>query len=308
MKILLTTTSFQDTPGEHQRLLNSKGFIVDKLRGPLTSDRLINIIGNYDGIICGDDEINKDVINAAKEGKVKVISKYGIGIDKIDLEEIKKTNIKLFNTPGVNNEAVAEHFFSLLLTFEKNIIKENNLIQSQKWVRLIGHEIFNKSIGIIGLGNVGKEIAKRAHAFGMKIHSYDLAYDYNFCKKFDIKCYDDLSEMYNKIDYLSLNLPLNNKTKEIINSDAFNMFKNDIVIVNTARAGLIDRDALVYSLDNNKIRGYLTDVLDEEPMEENHPFLKYDNVIITPHIGSRNYETVARQGLAAVNNLLDNLV
>lgn len=307
MRVLVTTTSFQDTLGDHKELLEKQGFDLEYLRGPLTSDKLIDIIGNYDGIICGDDEINKDVILAAKNGKLKVISKYGIGIDKIDVEELKKTEIRLFSTPGVNNEAVAEHFFSLLLTFEKNIIAEHAFIQSKSWVRLIGHEIFEKSIGILGLGNVGKEIAKRAFAFGMKIYAYDLSYDVEFCEKYKITCCKSPAEMYDKINYLSLNLPLNSNTKHIIDKIAFNKFGNDIVIINTARSGLIDTDALLYSLSKNLIRGYLTDVLDIEPMEDDEALLNYENVIITPHIGSRNHETVERQGRAAVNNLINNL-
>lgn len=307
MKILLTTTSFQDTPGQHQSLLYSKGFTVHKLRGPLTSDKLIPIIGDYDGVICGDDEITKEVIDAGLNGNLKVISKYGIGLDKVDLIELKKTKLKIFNTPGVNNEAVAEHFFSLLLTFEKNILQENKFIQSNKWIRLIGHEIYDKSIGIIGLGNVGKEIVKRAHAFGLKVHCYDIKYDLEFCEKYEVTCYDTIIDLYDKIDYLSLNLPLNKFTANIINEVAFNKFKSSIVIINTARAGLIDEQCLINSLKKNKIRGYLTDVLNTEPMIDNHPLLEFDNVIITPHIGSRNHETVVRQGLAAVNNLLNNI-
>ena len=307
MKILLTTTSFQDTLGPHLDLLYSKNFIINRLRGPLSSAELTPIIGAYDGIICGDDEINKAVISAGVKGNLKVISKYGIGLDKVDLHEVQKTKIKLYNTPGVNNEAVAEHFFSLLLSFEKKILKENSYIQSQKWVRLIGREIFNKSIGIIGLGNVGKEIAKRAHAFGLKIHVFDRVYDSEFCKKYDVNFYENVVNLFDKIDYLSLNLPLNAETANIINEDAFARFKKDIVIVNTARSGLIDEKCLIRSLRESKVRGYLTDVLDKEPMIENHPLLQFDNVIITPHIGSRNHETVARQGLAAVHNLFNNL-
>lgn len=307
MKILLTSTSFQDTPGPHQDLLYNQDFQVDKLRGPVSSNELIPIISKYDGIICGDDEINKNVINAAKSGKLKVISKYGIGIDKIDTNELRKTNIKLFNTPGVNNESVSEHFFSLLLSFEKHIIQQNNFIQNQKWVRLIGHEIFNKSIGIIGLGNIGKEIAIRASAFGLKIHAYDIKYDLVFCKKYNITTYKKLYNIFDKVDYISLNLPLNNSTRKIINKTAFEKINSNAVIVNTARSGLIDQKYLIESLKKNKIRGYLTDVLEKEPMIKNEPLLEYDNVLITPHIGSRNYETVARQGIKAVNNLINNL-
>jgi D-3-phosphoglycerate dehydrogenase / 2-oxoglutarate reductase len=304
MKILLTSTSFQDTPGQHMTKLQSCGFEIDMLRGPLTANQLLPIIANYDGVICGDDDFNEEVLREGKSGSLKILSKYGIGLDKIDLQTSKELDIKVFSTPGVNHQAVAEHAFALLLSYEKNIIPGNEIVQQNKWKRLIGRELYGKSVGILGLGNVGKEVAKRASAFGMKIFACDIKTDEYFNSKYEVNFCISLSAFSKEIDYLFLTLPLNSQTKNIIDENEFNSFKNDIVIINTARAGLINEKSLVDKLEHKELRAYLTDVLMDEPIINEHPLLKYSNVIITPHVGSRNYETVERQGLKAVLNLL----
>jgi D-3-phosphoglycerate dehydrogenase / 2-oxoglutarate reductase len=307
LKILLTSTSFQDTPGRHHKVLNDLNYKIDYLRGPLPAKDLLPIIDKYDGVICGDDEYNEEVLKKGSKGKLKSLSKYGIGLDKIDLKAAQKLGIKIFNTPGVNNAAVAEHFFALLLTFEKNIIEENNIVQKNKWTRLIGHELVGKSIGIFGLGSVGKEVSKRAIAFGMNVFAFDKQEDKEFLKENNIKFFDTIDEILPLLDYISLNLPLNSFTKNLLGDNEFNLMKEGIVIVNTARAELINLEVLLNNLNSNKIRGYLTDVLENEPIIDNHPLLKFNNVIITPHIGSRNYETVARQGSQAVKNIFSYL-
>ena len=305
MKLLITSTSFQDTPGLHKEEILNKGFDIDYLRGPLTKKELIPIISKYDYIICGDDEYDKDVLKIGKESKLKVLSKYGIGLDKIDLEYAQNNNIHVFNTPNVNSEAVSEHVFALLLSFEKNIIAENQITKNNQWTRLIGHELFNRKILIMGMGSVGKEVCKKAKAFGMKVYGFDIKKDEAFINKYKINFTPNFKSILSEIDYISLNMPLNNSTKHIINEQIFEICKNEIVIINTARGELVNQDDLIDHLEKGNIRGYLTDVLDYEPIKPNHPLTKFNNVIITPHIGSRNYETVERQGLKAVFNLLN---
>ena len=305
MKLLITSTSFQDTPGLHKEEILKSGFEIDYLRGPLTKHELMPIISKYDYIICGDDEYDKDVLKIGKESKLKVLSKYGIGLDKIDLEYAQKNNIKVFNTPNINSEAVSEHVFALLLSFEKNIIAENQITKNNEWTRLIGHELFNRKILIMGMGSVGKEVCKRARAFGMDVYGFDIKKDEEFVKKNDVNFITNFKSVLPDIDYISLNMPLNKTTKHILNGSVFNICKNEVVIVNTARGDLVNQDDLIHNLKNHKIRGYLTDVLDSEPIKPNHPLVNFKNVIITPHIGSRNYETVERQGLKAVKNLLN---
>jgi len=306
-KILLTSTSFQDTPGSHQELLNEQGFEIVKLRGPLKEAVLLDIIDQFDGIICGDDEITRRVIEKGISGKLKIISKYGIGLDKIDLLAAREFNIPVTNCPGVNQVTVAEHVFALLLSFSKNIVQENEFVQKSQWVRLIGFELCNKVIGIIGTGSVGKEVVKRSIAFGMKVIAFDKFPDHEFASKQGFNYCNKIEDLLTQSDVISLNLSLTEETANLISLNEINLLKNDIVIVNTARAGLVDQNAIIQGLDSGKIKGYLTDVLEEEPIIKNHPLLKYKNVLITPHIGSRTYENVVNQGLMAVENLLNNI-
>jgi D-3-phosphoglycerate dehydrogenase / 2-oxoglutarate reductase len=303
MQILLTTTSFIDTPGLHQKKLYNSKYKIDTLRGPLKEKVLLPIISNYDGIICGDDDISKKVIIKGSKGKLKVISKYGIGLDKIDLNAAKKCDIPVFSTPGVNHITVSEHILALIFTYYKNIHLEHQITQSGKWNRLIGNEVFKKKIGILGLGRIGKELYKRVKAMGMKPLVYDLNIDKKFVSENKVKVSESIEQLVEDIDILSLTLPLSKMSKGIINKKLIEKTKKNIILVNTSRALIVDQKSLIYLLKEKKIKAYLTDVLEEEPMTKHHPLLEFDNVIITPHIGSRTFESVQRQGSMAVENL-----
>ena len=274
------------------------------MRGPIKFDVLLPIINLYDGVICSDDEYKREVIKKGSEGKLKIISKYGVGLDSIDLEAAKEFGVTITNCELVNHITVAEHVMALLFTYYKNIHLEYNITRKGEWKRLTGHELFGKKMGIVGLGKIGKELAKRAKAFGMLVSAFDKFYDDKFMSQYGIEKNDSLEEMVKKVDILSLNLKLNNKTEGIISSDLiFQHMNKGMVIINTARGKLVDLDALVEALDTGKLGAYLTDVLDEEPMVPNHPLQDKENVIITPHIGSRTYESVERQGIMAVENV-----
>lgn len=307
MKILLTSTSFQDTPGKHHELLEQQNFDVDYLRGPLKEEVLLPIISNYDGLICGDDEITENVIRKGKEGKLKVISKYGIGLDKIDLVAAEKYGIPVTNTPGVNHIAVAEHTLALIFSYFKNIYISIKCTKKAKWERPIGHEIFGKSILIIGLGRIGKELALRSKALGMNVYATDIIVDKEFITTNDIKFVNNIGEAIADIDILSINCPLTEKTKNLINKEYLKSCKKELIIVNTARAGIINQNDLIELLTNKKISAYLTDVLLHEPISDDNPLLRFKNVFITPHIGSRTFQSVERQGIAAVRNLINEL-
>lgn len=302
-KILLTSTSFQDTPGAHHKLLEDRGFNLIKLRGPLKEDEILNVIDQFDGIICGDDEITRKVIQMGAT-RLRVISKYGIGLDKIDLDAANEFKIPVTNCPGINQVTVAEHVFALLLTYVKNIIPENDYVQNQQWVRLIGTELNGKTLGVFGTGNVGKEVIKRALAFGMSVIAFDKYPNNDFANRNNISYVETAEELIQKSDIISLNLSLDITTRHMIGEKALEIMKEGVIIVNTARAGLVNQGTILKGIESGKIKGYLTDVLDNEPMVKNHPFLNNKNIIITPHIGSRTYENVVNQGTMAVENLL----
>jgi len=305
MKLLLTSTSFQDTPGKHQDKLNTLGLDIDYLRGPLPKEKLLPIIEKYDTLICGDDELNREVLSKGASGSLRIISKYGIGLDKIDLDAASELGIKVSNCIGVNHVTVAEHVFALLLAFTKNICLEVSYTKNGDWKRITGTEIYGKTIAVLGLGKIGKEVTKRAKTFGMHVKAFDIAIDEEFCKEHSIYFSKELKDIISNADIVSINLPLLPETKGILNRGLIKgKMKKGVIIINTARADIIHLDNIIYGLDEGIIGGYLTDVLEKEPIEKNHLLLKYNNVLITPHIGSRTFESVERQGVMAIENLI----
>lgn len=306
MKVLLTSTSFQDTPGKHQELLEQQGFEITKLRGPLTDKELLPIIADFDAVICGDDEYTEEVLMKGKEGNLKYISKYGVGLDRINLKAAEKLGIPVKNCPGVNQTSVSEHVLALLLTFEKNIQLQYPNVQQGSWKRWTGHEIEGKTIGIIGLGAIGKELAKKSLALGLRVIAFDLFRNEEFLNQFpEIYFTDSLDFVFEQSDYISLHVPHTKETEYLINEDVIeNKLVKQPIIINTARGMLIDTDAVIKGLKNGKIRAYLADVLAIEPISVNEKLIGVENVIITPHVGSRTYESVQRQGTMAVENLL----
>lgn len=305
MKLLLTTTSFQDTPGKHQELLESLGYNIDRLRGPLKESELLPIIDKYDAVLCGDDEFTEAVIKKGANANLKVISKYGVGLDQINLDTAKTYDIKVTNCPGVNQVSVAEHVLALMLCFYRNVHLEYNITKSGKWKRYVGHEIRGKRIGVLGFGSVGKETAKISKSLGLEVIAYDKYIDKEFARAQGIKVAQSIKELITNVDILSLHVPLTKETKGIISIDLLRSNNTEnLLVINTARAELIQFETVKQGLEEGILLGYCTDVLDEEPMIPDHPLKDLDNVLITPHIGSRTYQSVERQGIMAVKNLI----
>lgn len=303
MKVLLTTTSFQDIPGPHHEQLKEAGFELICDRGPLPESRMLELVGEIDAFICGDDEITKAVVDRALP-RLKVISKYGIGLDKIDVDYVTEKGIPLTFCPGVNHTTVAEHTFALLLALSRQLITEANHCASGEWVRLTGHEIMGKTISIIGLGRIGKEVAIRAKAFGMKAIGFDLYWDEEFAQKYEVKRCDNIEEALNNGDVISLHVNLTDETRDLINKERISKMRDGVIILNCARGEIVNSNDLAEALQTDKVGGYGADVLDQEPPPADHPILKAKNTVITPHIGSRTYESVQRQAGMAAQNLI----
>lgn len=308
MKILLTSTSFQDSPGKHHDLLNFQNWDIDYLRGPVEESVLLPIIHKYDGVICGDDEYTREVMKAGKKGKLKVLSKYGVGLDRIDLDAAKEFGIRVTNVPGINQVSVSEHVLALLFTFSKNIHLQYNSVQAGSWKREIGSEIHGKTLGIIGLGAVGKELGKKAGALGMKVLAYDIFKDKEFLDKYsEIIFTKNIDDIYSKCDVISLHIPHTKQTDKLINDIVITTkLKKQPIIINTARGKLVDPNSIISGINNKLIKGYLCDVLETEPILENEIFLGIKNIIITPHIGSRTFQNIEKQGIKSVQNLINN--
>lgn len=306
VRILLTTTSYQDIPGLHHELLESTGIEIVKERGPLSEEQMLDLVGDFDAILCGDDAITRAVLEKATP-RLKILSKYGIGVDKIDVEAATEMGIPLSFCPGVNHTTVAEHTFALLLGLSRQLVEEVNHTRKGEWKRLTGHEIMGKTIGVIGLGRIGKEVVIRAKAFGMDVIGYDVWWDEEFTKTHEVERAHDVAKLFAKSDVISLHTNLTEETRDMIRQETIASMKDGVIILNCSRGEVVKTDDLVAALESGKVGGYGADVLDVEPPPADHPLLKAPNCLITPHIGSRTYESVQRQAMMAATNLLNML-
>ena len=307
MKILLTTTSFQDTPGKHHDVLAASGFEFIRARGPLTEAQMLDLIrksGPFDGLLNGDDQITAKVIDALLPS-LRVIAKYGIGLDSIDVAYATNKKIPVLNTPGVNETTVAEHVFGLMIAVAKSFWFHMNSVKSGRWERKTGCELRDKTLGVVGMGRVGKEVIKRGVAFGMKPIAYDVHWDEAFVKQYSVEKKASIEDVLREADVISLHVFLSPETRGLINKNTIALMKDGAILINTARGGLIVEKDVAEACASGKLRGYGADVLEHEPIRAPHPFMKLDNVIITPHIGSRTNESVERQGLRAAHNLVN---
>jgi phosphoglycerate dehydrogenase-like enzyme len=302
IRVLLTTTSFQDTPGTHHQLLENAGFEIVRERGPLPEARMLELAGQFDAFLCGDDAITRAVLQKAAP-RLRVISKYGIGLDKIDVPAATTLGIPVLFTPGVNHTTVAEHTFALLLAAVRHLVAEANYASHGQWKRLTGHEILGKTLGIVGLGRIGKEVAIRGRAFGLKLIGYDIFWPDTLTAEFGVQRYAELDRLFADADFISLHTNLTAETRHLVDARRLKLMRPGGIILNCARGELVDTGAVVAALQSNHLANYCTDVLDEEPPPADHPLLGLPNALITPHIGSRTFESVQRQATCAVENL-----
>lgn len=302
-RILLTTTSYQDTPGPHHDLLESANAEIVRVRGPLSEAQMLDIVGDFDAFLCGDDEITEAVIEKSLP-RLKMVAKYGIGVDKIDVAHLTTRGIPLSFCPGVNHTTVSEHTMLLLLSLVRNFVDQVNVVRTGEWKRYTGHEIMGKTIGIIGMGRIGKEVATRARAFGLKVVGYDLYWPEEFATANEVGRAASMEEIFETCDVISLHTNLTDVTREMINAKSIATMKPGVIILNCARGEMINTADVAKALESGQIGGLGTDVLDQEPPPADHPLLSAPNCVVTPHIGSRTYESVERQAVMATENLL----
>ena len=307
-RVLLTTTSFQDTPGTHQDLLNSQDWEIVRARGPLSEAEMLELAGEFDAFLCGDDAITAAVIDRSLP-RLQTISKYGIGLDKINVDYATEKKIPVLFTPGVNHTTVAEHTFGLILGITKDIQANAVAVQNGEWVagwkKPVGNEIMGKTIGILGLGRIGKEVAIRAKAFGMEIIAFDPYFDDSFGEQYGIKRCADMDEVLQNSDVVSLHCFLTKETEDMINASKIAEMRDNVVVINCARGELVNTNDMAAALKSGKVGGYGADVLDAEPPAPDHVLIGAPNCIITSHIGSRTHESVQRQANRCLNNLIN---
>jgi D-3-phosphoglycerate dehydrogenase len=302
-RILITTTSFQDTPGRHHDLLPADQFEIERARGPLAEADILKLVGTHDAIICGDDAFTRPVLEKCLP-KLKVLAKYGIGVDKIDIPAATSLKIPVTFCPGVNHVTVAEHTFGLLLSLTRLIPQQDALIKKGEWKRSTGRELAGKTMGILGLGRIGKEVAKRARAFEMKVCAFDLYWDDAFAKQYEVERMPTGEDVLKASEVVSLHMNLTPENKDYINLGRIAFMKRGAYLLNCARGGLVDQADVAAALKQGLLGGYGCDVVEPEPIEKTNPLLGAPNVVFTPHTGSRTYESVERQAMMAAENMI----
>jgi D-3-phosphoglycerate dehydrogenase len=306
MRILLTTTSYQDTPGRHHDLLKQSGHEIIRARGPLPEAEMLKLVtadGGVDGLLHGDDHITRNVIKAALP-RLRALSKYGIGLDSVDVKAATELKVPVLFTPGVNHTTVAEHTFGLMVMLAKHLYPHVAAVKGGSWKRITGSELAGKTLGIIGLGRIGKEVAKRGRAFDMQVIAYDIFWDEPFAHQNGVFRATSAEEVAIRSDVLSLHMNLTPENKQFINKSLISRMRDGAMVINCARGGLVNEQDVADACKSKKLSGYAADVLEEEPMKTPHVFQNVDNILITPHVGSRTFESVERQALMATENLL----
>ena len=308
MKILITATSFRaDNPGPALERLQafaaaSGGELVfNPLGKPLSEDELVPLLRDCDGYIAGLDFVTRKVIDSCE--KLKVISRYGAGVDRVDLKAAAERNITVCNTPGANAQAVADLALALALAVARKLPLLDRKTREGQWVRSTGIELYGKTMGILGLGAVGRGVAKRAQGFSMKVLAYDPYIDARYAAENGIAV-PDFDSLVESADVTSLHLPLNDKTRHIISGEVMGRMKKGAILINTARGGLIDEDAAFRLLKGGHLGGLGIDTYEEEP-PGNSPLFTLDNVVLTPHTAAHTTEATATMAAMAVQNLID---
>lgn len=304
MRILVTPTSFQK-PENIIAARKLEAFadeiVYNDLGRPLTAEEIVPRLDGVDGYIAGLDYITETALKNAPDS-LKVISRYGAGVDRVDMAAAKEKGITVTNTPGTNSVAVSELAFGLMLCAARKIPKLNSAVRAGEWPRSQGIELCGKILGIVGLGAIGKNLATRAIAFGMKVLAFDPYFDEKFAEQNGIfKTEPD--ELLKNSDFVSLHLPLNEKTRHFISAEVIANMKKGAIIINTARGGLIDETAAAAALNSGQLGGLGLDAFEQEPPTDS-PLFGFDNVIMTPHTGAHTAEAVSGMGEMAVDNLI----
>jgi len=289
-------------------LESADGLEVDVKKG-ISKEELLEIVGGYDALIVRSaTKVTSDIIDAATN--LKAIGRAGIGVDNVDVEAATKRGIVVMNTPEANAITTAEHAITLMLSIARRIPQAHASLKSGKWERskFKGVEIYGKTLGCIGLGNIGKLVAERALGLKMNVIAYDPYLTKEAAEKLGVELVS-LDELLERADFITIHTPLTPDTKDLINKDTFEKTKPGLILINCARGGVANEKDITEALSEGKLAGAAFDVYVKEPPEEGNPLLTLDeNVVFTPHLGASTQEAQTKVGLAIAEQVADFLV
>jgi D-3-phosphoglycerate dehydrogenase / 2-oxoglutarate reductase len=282
-------------------------FQVD-VKTDLKPDALKEIIKDYDALIVRSaTKVTKDVLQAAVN--LKVVGRAGVGLDNVDLEAATQKGVIVMNTPTGNTISTAEHTMSMILALSRNIPQANASTKKGEWKRskFMGVEVYNKTLGIVGLGRIGSELAKRALSFGMKVLAFDPFLSREVAEGLGVEVVE-LNDLLSRADYITVHTPLSDETKHMISTPQFGIMKKGVRVINCARGGIIDEAALTTALKEGKVLGAAIDVFEKEPVSPESDLLKLENVVVTPHLGASTEEAQVNVAIEVAEIVRDALL
>ena len=273
----------------------------------ISKENLIKELPKFDGVTLRVAKLGNEILSKCK--KLKVISRHGVGYDNVDIKYLKSNNIKLLITATANAVSVAEHVMYMILTLSKGITQYDQMVRSGQFRnaanKLLTFELLNKEILIMGFGRIGKILIKRCLGFDMKVNVYDPFVEKKYIEEQGGNKIEDLDLFLKTADYLSIHMPLNDKTRNLINLNKLKTMKKNVIIINTARGGIINEKDLDLAVKNNIIFGAGLDVFVNEPIESDSPLLKNKKILLSPHSATFTQECTIRMGIQTVQNLID---
>lgn len=305
-KVLISAPCYEERCQKGIEVLKDNGceLVINHHGRPYTFEEQKELVGDIDAVIAGSDIWNEDIFRYAKN--LKCISRFGVGIDNLNLEDMKKYNIRANFSPGINKNAVSELAMTLMLCLLRNVPP---LVQSTKnggWVRFVTHEFNSLTIGLMGFGAIAKCVAEKLIPFGCKVIAYDLYPNEEEAKRLNVTLCS-MDEVIEQSDLISIHIPCNNETRGMFQKKLFDRMKDGVYIVNTARGPIVKESDMYEALVSGKVAGYGTDVFETEPVDPTNPLFKLDNYICTPHLGAETYENYEAMGLHTARSVVQML-
>ncbi|MBD1382310.1 phosphoglycerate dehydrogenase [Metabacillus arenae] len=302
-RVLIGNTTFASTAPEALEMLEQAGYevVANPYGKPLNEDQLLELIGDFDAIVSGFNQITARVLERAD--RLKVIAQHGIGVDSIDVAAASHRGVVVSTAVGTNENAVADLTFGLMLSLTRSIPAAHSLVIGGSWSVITGGEVWGKTLGIVGLGRIGRAVTRRAQGFEMNVLAYARSSDEEFVKEHGISLVT-MEELLSQSDFVTLHVPLKENTRHLIGAEELALMRPDSFLINTARGGLLDENAVFHALAEKRIAGAALDCFSSEPPTGSR-LLGLNNLIATPHMGAFTREALGRTSISCAQSILD---
>lgn len=302
--VLVGATNFSQNCEAGMRLLKEHGFqvIENPYQRPLTKEEQEQYIGEICAVSAGNEIWDREMIS--KAANLKIISRFGVGFDNIDVEACRERGITVATARGMNGDAVANMAVTMILALMKKLVFFDKTTREGKWARCMGRDITGKRIGLLGFGDIAQRVAKKLSGFDVELLAYDVFPNEERARELNVT-FTDLDSLLSSCDAISCHLPNLKETYHMVNDDFFAKMKGSAMFVNTARGAIVDEDALYRALKNGTIESAAIDVYEQEPIRTDSPLLTLDNIIVTPHTAAESFEAFARVGMNTAQDIVN---